>query len=250
MKSKGRWPCTYRLTIDHSFKNARTFLTRLVLAIGLLSCLGWIALQIFHQGVPAAHRSSAASTNEMTTVPEIAGGQLRGREAREYLEQAGEGQSLMQAVTAARFGLQWQPSATSREQGGGYVGMSHDQNLNAWFAEDGITVRPTVSEQAHERSWHMDMRLKAYGYGDHLVAAPPIVSRQVKGNRIEYERADCQLPIVNCQFERATIAGILSSNRQLRSGTRTARKASSRASPLPNGPNAKTWLGRTNHCVW
>ena len=59
----------------------------------------------------------------------------------------------MQALTAARFGLKWQERAPfGGESGGGYLGMSHDQNLNAWFDEEGATIRPTVPEQERARS--------------------------------------------------------------------------------------------------
>jgi hypothetical protein len=107
----------------------------------------------------------------------------------------------MQAITAARFGLKRQERGPLGETGNGYLGMSHDQNLNAWFAEDGVTVRPTVAEDKRQGAWHLDLRLKAYGYGTDLVAAPPIISQHVKDNRIEYERSNCQLPIANCRLE-------------------------------------------------
>src|SRR5438034_1243837 len=42
--------------------------------------------------------------------------------AREYLEQTDEGQSLMQAVTAARFGLKWQENPPFVEEGKGNDG--------------------------------------------------------------------------------------------------------------------------------
>ena len=57
----------------------------------------------------------------------------------------------MQAITAARFGLKRQERGPFGETGNGYLGMSHDQNLNAWFAEDGVTVRPTVAEDKRQR---------------------------------------------------------------------------------------------------
>ncbi|PZR73394.1 MAG: hypothetical protein DLM73_10790 [Chthoniobacterales bacterium] len=115
--------------------------------------------------------------------------QLSGEAAKKYLEQPGEGQSLMAALTAARFGLQHEEHAPFDEKSGaGYAAMSHDQNLNAWFAEDGVTVRPSLPETKHDQAWSMALRLKRYGYGKELVDVPPIVSRNVKANRIEYVR--------------------------------------------------------------
>src|SRR5437016_5240353 len=67
--------------------------------------------------------------------------ELSGEQGRTYLEKTSDGESLMQALTAARFGLTWQEHAPGESNsGGGYLGMSHEQNLKAWFGEDGVTV--------------------------------------------------------------------------------------------------------------
>ena len=128
---------------------------------------------------------------------------LEGDEAQAYLEKTVEGQSLMKELEAQRFGLKWQNHAPFADTtGAGYLGFSHDENLNAWFNDDGITIRPTLSEKEKEMAWRLDLRLKSYGYGSELTAAPPIVARRVDGNRIEYERRDCQFPIADCRFEK------------------------------------------------
>ena len=115
--------------------------------------------------------------------------QLSGQKARVYLQQTSEGQSLTQALTAARFGLQWQEHQPGdASTGGGYLGMSHEQNLRAWFGQDGVTVRPTLPATKLDQTWTTDLRLKACGYGQQLADVPPIVSRKVKENRIEYQR--------------------------------------------------------------
>ena len=95
----------------------------------------------------------------------------------------------MAAVKLARFGLRWQKRAPKNGETDGYLAISHDQNFKTWFGEDGLTVRPTGSEQP-ERAWRMDMRLQSYGYGNALTIAPPIVSRKTNENRIEYERSN------------------------------------------------------------
>ena len=68
--------------------------------------------------------------------------QLVGAAARAYLKEPGEGQSLMDAITKAQFGLKRQLRGPSGEPVSGYLGMSYVQNLNAWFAEGGVVVRP------------------------------------------------------------------------------------------------------------
>ena len=115
--------------------------------------------------------------------------QLSGDAARDYLAQPGEGQSLMAAVTRAMFGLQARAQPPSgAPSGAGYLAMSHDQNLQAWFGKAGMTVRPTVPVDQLAEAWQMEMQLKAYGYGRQLADVPPIVSADVKSTRIEYHR--------------------------------------------------------------
>ena len=115
---------------------------------------------------------------------------VSGEAARAYLQETADGQSLLEVVTAVQFGLQAQEHSPSDEQSGpGHLGMSHDQNLNAWFSEDGVTVRPTVSKEEREQVWQLGFRLKALGYGSELADAPPVVRQTVEGNRIQYHRS-------------------------------------------------------------
>ena len=193
---------------QHLSTPRRTLAILLFLSSVLLTCLVWVAPSFHSRSVAGPAVSGKNDRLQMSSSQKSVGEQvgegrqLTGAAARKYLQQPGEGQSLMQAITAARFGLQKQDRGPFGEAGAGYLGMSHDQNLNAWFAADGVTVRPTVAEGDRERSWHIDMRLKAYGYGNDLVAAPPIVSHQVKSNRIEYERSDdFELRIANFEFK-------------------------------------------------
>ena len=114
---------------------------------------------------------------------------LSGKAAQEYLLETDDGKSLLAAVTAAQFGLKpREQSPFDAESPPGYLGMSHEQNLNAWFAHDGVTVRPTLSTEEREHAWQLGFRLKALGYGSELADAPPIVRQTVEGNRIEYHR--------------------------------------------------------------
>jgi hypothetical protein len=139
----------------------------------------------------AALRDQPLTHRDQITRP-----QLAGKTAADYLVQTADGQSLMQALTAARFGLQWQEHAPGNSKsGGGYLGMSHEQHLNVWFADDGVTMRPTLPETKRAQAWSIALRLQAYGYGKQLSAVPPIVSRKVKDNRIEYGRSNNGLPL-------------------------------------------------------
>ena len=79
----------------------------------------------------------------------------------------------MQAVTTARFELKPQDSdPISGKSGPGYLGMSHDENLNVWFGDEGATIRPTLSQKDRDQAWRLEMKLKAYGYGDPITAGP------------------------------------------------------------------------------
>ena len=148
-----------------------------------------IALLLGAAGLALVLICASMNRDQTRIGPEHSPLKLSGDTARRYLEETGEGQSLMEALTAARFGLQWRQHAPSESTGAsGYLGMSHEQDLNAWFDEEGVTLRPTIPDDKRDEGWTMAFRLCAYGYGNEVVAVPPIVSRKVKGNRIEYQR--------------------------------------------------------------
>ena len=186
---------------------ARKVNIRIFLTVALVGCLVWLALTFFRRPVRDSGREMRTTSERVASdAPKDAPRKLEGDGARSYLEQTSEGQSLMKALAVERFGLKWQkqspfkgddsqgaqPSLSAlsakRETEGGYLGLSHDENLNAWFDEQGATIRPTVSEKERANAWRLEMTLKSYGYGDQLNAAPPIVSRNVKESRIEYVR--------------------------------------------------------------
>src|SRR5436190_14761122 len=187
------------------FNHARLSPTRLLVLVGAAACLAWPGLTFFRRPVsksssssPATEAASLVARNGEQTHEPI---KMQGEAARLYLEQTNEGQSLMQAVLVEQYGLKWQERVPNgADKRGGYLGMSHEQNLNAWFDEEGVTVRPTLAEKDGDKAWRLDFTLKAYGYGEELKAAPPIVSQNVKGARIEYERSDCRSLISNCRF--------------------------------------------------
>lgn len=175
------------------FRKSRNLQLRSFIAVALVGCLIWIAFVFFRQ--PAADFDYANRQTSLAVAEdsgEAAPRKLEGEGARVYLEQTGEGRSLMNLLEAERFGLKWQeraPFADASDAGGGYLGMSHEENLNAWFDEAGVSVRPTLSEPERDKAWRLGMRLKAYGYGAGLHEARASVSGRAKGNRIEYERA-------------------------------------------------------------
>ena len=137
---------------------------------------------------------------------------LSGEAAQEYLLATDDGKSLLAAVTASQFGLKArEQSPFDAQSRAGYLGRSHDQNLNAWFAHDGVTVRPTVSTKEREHAWQLGFRLKALGYGTELADAPPIVRQTVEGNRIEYHRSHDR-PIVEAAVS-AALPGDLQATR-------------------------------------
>jgi hypothetical protein len=187
----------------------------LMVFVALVFVVALLILSGFRRSAPAVGAMPGTVAPKERSEQRREPKQLTGEAAQKYLQQPGEGQSLMHAITVARFGLKSQERGPFGETGGGYLGMSHEQNLNAWFADDGVTVRPTVSEQERERSWHMELRLKAYGYGNDLIPAPPIVSQHVKDNRIEYERRDCRLSIANCRPAKAAVTSLQSPGNQL-----------------------------------
>jgi hypothetical protein len=184
------------------FNYLLAFRKRLALAIALCGCLAWLALTFFgghrRESINPV-RATNTRADEAISGKDAAPPKVEGAAARKYLEETSEGQSLMQAVMTAQYGLQWQQRSPLGESGaGGYLGTSHDQNLNAWFDDQGATIRPTLAEKDSDQSWRLRFQLNGYGYGETLPAAPPIVAHTVNGTRIEYERTDCRLTISNC----------------------------------------------------
>ncbi len=105
---------------------------RLMLPLALIGCLGWIGLTFFPRTGADAVAPHVETISQSSTDRVAAAQTLDDEKARVYLEQTSEGQSLMQAVTAARFGLKLEErDPISGASGAGYLGMSHDQNLNA-----------------------------------------------------------------------------------------------------------------------
>jgi hypothetical protein len=153
----------------------------------------------------AVGERKVASENSVSPKPPT---QVAGATGHEYLQATSDGQSLMQAVTDARFGLK--PEETdpiSGKSGPGYLGMSHDQNLNAWFDGTGATIRPTRAKEQKQK-WQLGLRLTAYGYGSEMRAAPPIVAHHVKGPRIEYLRRNFDLRNANFELMKSDLSFI------------------------------------------
>ena len=176
------------------FTTPRAWSLRLLLGAMMAACL--VMSAAWHQRGPrdgavrpAREAAVGAARDESRAVQQSASPKLEGRAAQAYMEKPGDGQSLMAAVEATHFGLKWEEHAPFAAQGGGgYLGMSHDQNLNVWFDEDGVTVHPTLAEKDRDKAWRLGFRLKSYGYGVRQTAAAPIVSHQARENRMEYER--------------------------------------------------------------
>ena len=175
---------------SHAPATARRISARLMLAAALSASLAGLvsapsdAPPTSRVGLTPAHPTAPHPSDEADEPTP----QLMGAAAREYMEQSVEGRSLLAALTAARFGLERHEHAPLAGEGGaGYLGLSHEQNLNAWFGEEGVTVRPTTPAK-DARAWRLELSFKAYGYGRQLHAAPPVVARRVEGVRIEYVR--------------------------------------------------------------
>lgn len=170
------------------FINQRETRIRVLLTVGLVGCFVWMALMFFRRAAhDASHQSRQAAA---ASVPgSQSSRRLEGDSARTYLAQTNDGESLMKAVELQQYGLKRQEhSPFDKASGAGYLGLSHEENLNVWFGDEGAIIRPTLSQKDQDQSWRLEMKLKAYGYGEQLTTAPPIVSHNVKDSRIEYAR--------------------------------------------------------------
>jgi hypothetical protein len=108
----------------HTYSNRRR---RVLLVVALAACLAYLALAILRPRMPdtvGPVRAESTSATPGSSGQENTQPKLEGEKAREYLEQTSEGQSQMEAMTAARFGLKWQECAPFDGESGGYLGMS------------------------------------------------------------------------------------------------------------------------------
>ena len=112
-----------------------------VVAVGLFAAALLLANTTMDTDEPDSHPGDCQTSRE---------------QAITWLQQSDDGKSLGRALTAARFGLEWQESAPGEgNASGGYLGVSHEQNLKAWFGPDGVTVRPTLPEAERQEAWSM-----------------------------------------------------------------------------------------------
>src|SRR5689334_22142690 len=113
---------------DHLLTNMR----RSTLTLCLVSCLafGLVALTSGPVRQPVNHsqvapgsldRSQESVARTENSAPTSDRQAMTGAEARQYLHETSEGQSLMQAITAARFGLSRQEHGPLGEAGAGYL---------------------------------------------------------------------------------------------------------------------------------
>ena len=189
MKRKG-WPSRvlHLLTYSHSFKNTPTFPTQLLLAIGLLSCLSWMALHVFRSLCPLPRESLRRAPDQTSALQESAAKELRGEEARRYLEQSGEGKSLAAAVKAGRYSINKVDRASLSREANAYVSFNPAHSLQAEFTGGRVRVQSDTG-----RKWQMSLGLKGYGYGKRMLR---VTSGDMKahGNRVEISKHTVNSP--------------------------------------------------------
>jgi hypothetical protein len=119
-------------------------------------------------------------TEASTTMPA-----LRGEEAVSYLKKQGLYGSLSEAMSAARYSVQWSKNTPWKESVGAYYANNPSQQMTAFFTPSGIHLRSQSAEKRQD--WNVGMRLSCYGYGEDLttVAAGEL---KVEGNRVEITR--------------------------------------------------------------
>ncbi len=110
---------------------------------------------------------------------------LRGEEAVSYLKEQGLYGSLSEAMSAARYSVQWSKNTPWKESAGAYYANNPSQQMTAFFTPSGIHLRSQTTE--NKQDWKVGMKLSAYGYGEELttVAAGEV---KVEGNRVEITR--------------------------------------------------------------
>ena len=137
---------------------------------------------------PVGRASISALHDQSKGVGPLRVANLEGPAAAQYLAHSADGESLRAAVKLARYGITQKKPTDPTPQSETHTAISHDQNLETAFGEDSLSVSSTNDEQGDQKSWRMDLQLTSLGYGKELREAPRVLSRNVKGTRIEYQR--------------------------------------------------------------
>jgi hypothetical protein len=109
---------------------------------------------------------------------------LQGEKAIEHLKEQGTYQSLAEAMAAVKYQANWQPRPQLENLGAAYELKNAANNLLAYVNGDGLQV---TSLSDAKKSWRLGLQLKAYGYGNNLMA---ISAGEVtaKETRVEIKR--------------------------------------------------------------
>lgn len=126
--------------------------------------------------------------------PSSAGGEmpaLDGEKAINYLKQEGSYDSLAEAMTAARYSVNWVSNPRMTKLGGGaYEAHNPAQGFTSYFRPEGVAL---MSGLEAKLPWMLEMKLKGIGYGEQLAemsAGTPTVTN----NRIELARTSFLIP--------------------------------------------------------
>ena len=132
--------------------------------------------------LPGGFRTAISDSHQhVKNVGPLRVANLEGPAASQYLEHSSDGEALRSAVRLARYGITQGKSES-------HIAISHDQNLATEFGEQSLAVSSTNDEQGDANSWRLELQLKSIGYGKELLEAPGVLSRNVNGTRMEYQR--------------------------------------------------------------
>jgi hypothetical protein len=110
---------------------------------------------------------------------------LSGEEAVSYLKQQGLYGSLSEAMSTARYAVQWSKNTPWKASPGAFYANNPAQQMTAFFTPNGIHLRAKTARD--KQGWKVGMKLSAYGYGENL---EPVAAGEVKvqNNRVEIRR--------------------------------------------------------------
>ena len=105
-------------------------------------------------------------------------------DATARLKEAGQYDSLMQAVQAARYSVETVPDGAATGPDAGCYAGNPAQSLRCWFRPDGLELQ---SAGTMTSAWKLNLRLR--GYGRETLQAANVDGVSARQNRVELSRA-------------------------------------------------------------
>ncbi len=135
------------------------------------------------QSSDSQFRNSATFISQRTSRP-LVSQVIQGEEALNRLKQDGSYDSLAEAMTAARYSVNWVANPRLPHLNGAYEAVNPAQGVTSYFTPEGVYL---VATGEGTPQWFLEMKLQGIGYGDNVGEVSAGTPTVIK-NRVELQR--------------------------------------------------------------